>query len=278
MFKAQQIYPCSITPNPWIESLVSRSKSTAGRCPVCGKLTLFKGFTDNLRESGFCKHCNSTNRQRQMASLCLIALKEMTDIQFSSLEQFKQQANHHPSLQPFKIFNTETTGSVHNYLKDFEGYSCSEYLGDEYKSGEVIQGILHQNLKATSFENDSIDLLMSSDVFEHIPEPYEAFKEVYRILKPGGRHIFTVPFYSDRYRDEIRATLNEDGTVNHLLEPAYHGDPIREEGILVYVIFALEMLCKLSDIGFQAKLYNLYNSFQGIIGSGTIAFETIKKN
>ena len=31
-------------------------------------------------------------------------------------------------------------------------------------------------------------------VFVHIPMPYQAHHELFRILKPGGSHVFTVPF------------------------------------------------------------------------------------
>jgi hypothetical protein len=106
---------------------------------------------------------------------------------------------------------------------------------------------------------------------------YKGFQEIYRILKPGGRHIFTVPFYSDRYCDEIRATVNEDGSINYILPPVYHGDPIRAEGILVYVIFSIEMLVKLSDFGYNSRMYNLNNYLQGILGCNAIAFDTVKK-
>jgi SAM-dependent methyltransferase len=120
-------------------------------------------------------------------------------------------------------------------------------------------------------------LSISIDVFEHIPDPYEAFSEIHRILKPGGRHIFTVPFYGDRYRDEIRATTEPEGIVNHILPPIYHGDPIQSEGILVYVIFSMEMLMKLDNMGYQVRMYNMRDLSKGILGNNAIIFDTIKK-
>ncbi len=271
-----QIYPLDHSELGWAEKLALKSSFTFGICPVCGNLTIFTHFSENLRESGLCKICQSNNRKRQMAFVLLEAIYEATGIKFTSIREFTAKASQSDKFSDFKIYNTETTGSIHNYLKDLTGYIASEYLGYEYKSGEVINGLLHQNLMETSLEDSSLDLVMSGDVFEHIPDPYKAFAEVYRILKPGGRHIFTVPFYSDRYRDEVRATLSEDGTVNHLLPPIYHGDPIRSEGILVYVIFSMEMLCKLSDIGYQVRMYNVRNHLKGILGSNSLVFDSIK--
>ncbi len=72
--------------------------------------------------------------------------------------------------------------------------------------------------------------------------------------------------------------MAEDGTVNNLLSPIYHGDPIRSEGILVYVIFSMEMLCKLSDIGYQVRMYDATDPLKGILGSNALVFESIKEH
>lgn len=104
-----------------------------------------------------------------------------------------------------------------------------------------------------SLKDDSVDVVISSDVFEHIPYPYKAHREVYRVLKKSGRHIFTVPFYQADFLDEKRAILKNNGTLKHLKKPEYHDEPLRLEGILAYRIFSLEMLCKLRKIGFVTK-------------------------
>jgi SAM-dependent methyltransferase len=271
-----QIYPLIHPKNSWLEEFAVTNTYTLGYCPICGQLTIFLKFNENLRESGRCKVCHSTNRNRQMAVLLLGVIKEAKGLKFKSIKELIKQANILEQLADFKIYNTETTGCLHNLLKELPNYTASEYLGTEYISGEVINGILHQDLTNTTFADYSFDVVLSSDVFEHIPNPYEGFQEIYRILKFGGRHIFTVPFYSDRYRDEVRSKLQEDGSINHIMPPIYHGDPIRTEGILVYVIFSLEMLVKLSDFGYNSRMYNVNNYWQGILGHNAIVFDTIK--
>lgn len=42
-------------------------------------------------------------------------------------------------------------------------------------------------------EDGSVDLLLALDVLEHVPDDIEALREVVRVLRPGGRGIFTVP-------------------------------------------------------------------------------------
>jgi predicted SAM-dependent methyltransferase len=273
-----QIYPIS-NPQSRLDNLASRLSVSLGKCPICENFTIFSNFTDNLRESGQCLICKSSNRQRQIAVTLLKVIHETKGIKFSSIHKFALKLPTASFLSDLKIYNAETTGSTHNLLAKYQdNYYASEYLGDDYQSGEIVNGILNQNLLKTSFETSSLDIVISSDVFEHIPDPYKGFAEIHRILKPGGRHIFTVPFYGDRYRDEIRTVIESDGSVNHLLPPSYHDDPIRPEGILVYVIFSMEMLMKLNDMGYQVKMYNMRNPCQGIFGNNAIIFEAIKCN
>jgi SAM-dependent methyltransferase len=272
-----QIYPLNHHKNSWFDKFASKNTYTLGYCPVCGNLTTFLEFNENLRESGKCKFCHSINRNRQMAVLLLGAIQEAKKFKCRSIKELITKDIYREHLSDFKIYNTETTGCLHNFLKELPNYTASEYLGTDYINGEIVNGILHQDLTNTSFVDCSFDIVLSSDVFEHIPDPYKGFQEIYRILKPGGRHIFTVPFYSDRYRDEIRATVNADGSINYILPPVYHGDPIRAEGILVYVIFSIEMLVKLSDFGYYSRIHNLNNYLQGILGRNAIVFDTVKK-
>ncbi len=42
--------------------------------------------------------------------------------------------------------------------------------------------------------DNSFDSAVCNAVLEHLEEPYEAIAECYRVLKPGGRAIYSVPF------------------------------------------------------------------------------------
>ncbi|WP_324273399.1 class I SAM-dependent methyltransferase [Blastococcus brunescens] len=56
---------------------------------------------------------------------------------------------------------------------------------------EVVRGdLLH-----LPFPDASVDRVMASEVLEHIPDDVPAMAEIFRVLKPGGRMVVTVPRY-----------------------------------------------------------------------------------
>jgi GT2 family glycosyltransferase/radical SAM superfamily enzyme YgiQ (UPF0313 family)/16S rRNA G966 N2-methylase RsmD len=52
------------------------------------------------------------------------------------------------------------------------------------------------------FADGTFDLIFSTEVFEHIVDPFKAFEEIYRILKPHGHAILNIP------RPQIDINLN----------------------------------------------------------------------
>jgi SAM-dependent methyltransferase len=45
------------------------------------------------------------------------------------------------------------------------------------------------------FKENSFDLVVAMDILEHVKDDSAALREIYRVLKPGGRIIATVPAY-----------------------------------------------------------------------------------
>jgi SAM-dependent methyltransferase len=267
---SMQLYPLLPRVLGEAERALLSGTPVEGWCPICGRLTRFMDATENLRESCFCEHCRSTNRQRQMAFVLLRVLEEMRPARLLSLGDVAALDG------PVRIHNSESSGAVHDALRSNTGYTFSEYFGPEHASGALVNDVMHQDLTRCSFGDASLDVLMSSDVFEHIPEPYLAHAEVFRILKPGGRHVFTVPFLWDRWLDERRAEASPSGEIRHLLPPELHGDPVRPDaGILVFLKPSFEMCVRLARIGFEPRIYRPHLPWCGIVGQALV-FDAVK--
>lgn len=121
-------------------------------------------------------------------------------------------------------------------------------------SGEVLNGILCQDLERTTFQDNAFDLIITEEVFEHIPSPERACIELRRILKPGGYHISTIAVYWNQEKSVVRAIM-EEGVVRHLLEPIYHGDPNRPDGALVFVDFGADIVEKYLSLTGETEVF-----------------------
>ncbi|MDA8104855.1 MAG: class I SAM-dependent methyltransferase [Nitrospiraceae bacterium] len=253
------LYPIPERRPTTIEQISSKCGSV-GICTACGRIAYFRRYLDNHRELGNCLFCGASNRKRQ---ICYLLRKELKSGDIGKI------------ITSASILNAESSGGLHNSLKHNTNYISSEYFGDAYRSGEMVNGTLHVNLLDTHFDDNKFDFVLTSDVLEHIPDPYKAFREIYRILRPGGVHIFTVPFYQTHYFDEKRAEIIDSQIIHHM-EPIYHLDPNNPNGILVYNIFSIEMLLNLSRIGYRTIMHKLYAFRYGIFGNNAIIFESRK--
>lgn len=88
-----------------------------------------------------------------------------------------------------------------------------------------------EDIQSLSFASDSFQTIISCETIEHVPDPHKALKELYRVLKPGGRLILTCPNYFNLfgiwvlYRKLIGKPYTEGGQpyVNYIQIPAIYG-------------------------------------------------------
>lgn len=96
-------------------------------------------------------------------------------------------------------------------------------------------------------------------------------------MAPEGTILFSVPFARNSKRSIIRARLSADGTVEYLLKPEYHADPMNDEGCLCYQHFGWEMLDALLHTGFRDAYAMLYWSRECCyLGGEQILFKAVK--
>lgn len=193
-------------------------KHNTGICPLCERHTLFIERSDWLRDNYFCVQCWSIPRFRAIV-----------DTLQTYFPQWRQQSIHESS----------PAGSASDKLRN----ECAQYVPTHYfpdvKPGTTHQGFRCENLEEQTFADASFDLVVSQDVFEHVLHPERGFREVARTLKPGGAHVFTIPYYG-QWATKRRAEERK-GKVVHLHPPEYHGNPIDEKGSLVVTEWGYDM-------------------------------------
>jgi len=153
----------------------------AGYCHCCRSQSIFQINNDWLRDHYVCLKCLSIPRQRH--------LQYVLDNYFKGWEQ----KDIHES-SPSNVL-------ISQYCK---AYSKSQFF-DGVAGGDIYLDVRCENLESMTFPDSSFDIVITQDVFEHIFNPDRAAKEIRRVLKPGGIHIFTAPKYEGLDRSFRRA-------------------------------------------------------------------------
>jgi SAM-dependent methyltransferase len=126
-------------------------------------------------------------------------------------------------------------GANRRLAKEAPAYIASHYYAG-VTPGKIVNGIRCENLEHLTFGDETLDLHLTQDVFEHLFDPVAASREIARTLRPGGAHVFTTPLVKKNEPTQFCASLAPDGTVIHLIEPPeYHRNPLSLEGSLVTV-------------------------------------------
>lgn len=231
-----------------------------GFCGVCRESTMFRvdfshsSFRDsgrrvpNWREHLNCQHCGLNNRMRAA-------------IQFVADQLGARDGD--------DVYLTEEVTPMYHFLKKrFPRMVGSEFLHDGTEPGQTnAEGVHFEDMTRLSFPAGSFDHVLSFDVLEHIPDYRAALLEVARVLRPGGRFLWTAPFDINSRTTVIRAKLKAKGQVVHLMTPEYHGDPLSDQGVLCFQHFGWDILDDMRHAGFrQANIHFYWSAELGYLG------------
>jgi len=224
---------------------------------LSGGVLVDGAWNPNLRERLVCPVTGLNNRQRPICTL--VAQRCVPGLRLWFMEQ----------VTP--VFNW-----AHTALGNCEVIG-SEYLGPDCPSGTEINGLRHEDCERLSFADGSLDMIVSNDVFEHVANPGQAFSECARVLKTGGQMIATIPFSMGSDKSITRAILNDRQELDHLLEPVYHGNPISEDGSLVFTDFGWNVLDEIIESGFRDCFFYIYHAPElGHYGNGLMVLWAIR--
>ncbi len=224
------------------EEITLQQKTFDGLCSVCGHKGEFdRGDHKSLRESYPCPNCRFTVRWRDQAG---IITDEFGRGQALSLDGLVSKG----FLNTISIFEPALRGPFVTRFKGLPNYTQS-YFRPDLPLGEVGEdGIRNEDLTKLSFDEDRFDLIITSDVMEHLPNIEAAFAETLRVLRPGGIHVFSIPNdYPFPDRMEPRVAIKNGQEIN-LKPPRYHnsGDGSK---CLVYTDYGADISDLIHSLG-----------------------------
>jgi len=214
------------------------------RCNICGtslqfelKESLTKDEIFGFRETLDCSKCDSISRDRGLIwALSFCVQKE--------IPLFELKSN-----KKLKILESTGLRTYPKILKEKFDYSNPRF--SKFVPMLKLFPNKYADLQRLFFKNDKFDFVLASDIFEHIRLDDNAFSEIFRVLKPSGYFIMTIPFdYSlGQTIEKVKVIGNKDV---FLSEPEYHNKGVKDGGdSLSYRLYGKSLFKKLTSIGFN---------------------------
>ena len=224
---------------PWGD----RRRDAHGLCSVCGREGRFvrnswvlsrelrRRWGPELaeRESMFCELCGCSLRVRRLAA----TLVELYGRGATTLVGLVGENG----FRRLRVAEINAAGRMHPFLAQLPSLVHVEYPDEDIQS--------------LSWPDESFDLVLTSETLEHVPDPHRALAETHRVLRPGGRHVFTVPV------DQSLATSRS----RQGLPPEHHGrggGPFtlvtRRADMLVHTDFGRDLADVVRATGFECEV------------------------
>lgn len=108
-----------------------------------------------------------------------------------------------------------------------------KYVSSDYDES-AHKGAIKLDLQDANLPDDSVDVILTPHVLEHVPDTGRALSEVFRILRPGGSMFLQIPM--------------PQGVTAPPTQPEYHGD-----NTLVYWRFGWDIRELLEKAGFTVQ-------------------------
>lgn len=133
-------------------------------------------------------------------------------------------------------------------LSEAENSRCRE-LNERQGLGERI-AVVDGSFEEVPAEDESFDLVWSQDALLHSGRRDRVIAEVARILKPGGRFVFTDPMQADVCPEGVLQPILDRIHLSSLGSPQFYRAACRHQG--------------LSEIGFEEATTQLVNHYRRV--------------
>ena len=228
--------------NKKVQNSQKKSGIKSGYCSCCNQKVNFRWklipkLSENILfpETYICPKCLMYSRVRAIIHVFKILDSKPLN---KTIYCYEQTTDFFDNIKDLYNDNNEVIGS--------------EYFGADKIPGTYIDGIRHENAMDLSFSENSIDYMISNDVFEHVPNIDAALQEAKRCLKKDGKLIFHVPFNIDLEKTIRRAEIKDEKIV-HYEKEEYHGGFSfeNEKGCLAFYNFGCDIFDIMKKAGFS---------------------------
>ena len=218
-------------------------------CTVCGTVSDFCRDDYAIRETFRCQKCKASLRHRCQAE----AILEWHENSSDAIAHLV----HLESFRALRIFEPGLVGPFRRFFSSLPHYQVS-YFWEDHPRGQEVNGVRNEDLMNLTFRDASFDLIITSDIMEHVRRPWEAFREIQRVLKPGGVHIFSIPVL-DPLPERTVYRVDTSGPEDiPILPPHYHISGTGEKS-LVYTDFGKDLIDRLEEeIGVDVILHRTH--------------------
>lgn len=236
----------------------NRYRRTAARCNICGHQgtlrydlpdleTFARHHIRPLRETLRCRGCHGKMRDRVLAAGLLDVLRDR-GVDARTIDDLATV------LPPdVRILDTDAHSRIARRLREHPGVFRSLYLPGT-ANGERLddERMLNVDLEQMPFPDGFFDVIITSEVMEHVRYVDRAHREIARCLRADGTYLFTVPY--DPALEHTWVLIDPETDEELVTPPHVHGDPmIREAGIKAYRVFGRDIVDDLERAGLRAS-------------------------
>lgn len=122
-------------------------------------------------------------------------------------------------LSILDIGSLDTTGNNYNYRTIFD-YNGWDYTGLDYKNGDNVDILVNDIYNIVEINDNSYDVIISGQLFEHLGFFWLTMGEIERILKPGGLCCIIVPSSGPKHGDDVDCYRFQESSMEFLAKYA----------------------------------------------------------